>query len=131
TTPVAAPATAPINPVAPPPPPPPPGATPGASPTTLTVNAPVAVNPAAGDPLIHFRFDPEGRRVDDFTALQAACDGYSRLMGSVAGPEDKPLPPLTADMSGLIARGLVKAIPTAPDGKRYIFDTETRKVKIQ
>ncbi|MEW6305878.1 MAG: hypothetical protein AB1705_20560 [Verrucomicrobiota bacterium] len=120
---------------APPPPAPPPVAGDGGAVAVPSVAAPVAVDPAdpsGGDPLIHFRFEPNGARRDDLTALQAAVDGYSRLIGSSVMQEgDKPWDPLTADMSGLIQRRLIKGFPAAPDGKRYVYNPETRKVSLK
>ncbi|MEW6307388.1 MAG: hypothetical protein AB1705_28380, partial [Verrucomicrobiota bacterium] len=119
-------------PVEAPPPPPAPGTATAAATAAPSLAAPVPVDPTAGDPLAHFRFDPNGKRLDDHAALQAACDGYSRLISSsVTEPGQEPWPNLNATMSGLIEKKLVAAIPPAPGGKRYVFDTETHKVKVQ
>ncbi|MEW6305880.1 MAG: hypothetical protein AB1705_20570 [Verrucomicrobiota bacterium] len=98
-----------------------------AAPTPVDPN-----DPTGGDPLIFFRFDPNGKRLDDLAALQAACDGYSRkLSSSVTGPEDKPWDPLTADMRGLLEKKFIKFLPPAPDGKRYVYNPETHKVSLK
>lgn len=124
---------APADPGAPPPPP---------APVTAATPAPPAGNPASAsaapgaptaapgsDPLFYFRRDEKGQALNDLEALQLAAEAYSRKAGMSESP-DQPVWANLTDLSQLVKVGMLKALPAAPAGKKYVVQPKTHKVSL-
>jgi hypothetical protein len=79
--------------------------------------------------------DEDDQPLDTLAALQYAVDTYERLRG-MDGPDDeeeaktwKPMPEIT-DLQQLVRYRLIRAVPQAPAGKKYVYDPQTRKVSL-
>ncbi len=75
----------------------------------------------------------EGKALSTQQGLQRAADYYSRnlLPASVPqapGDKRKTLPPLT-DLQQLVDFRVIKAIPPAPDGKKWVLEGSQVKLK--
>lgn len=88
-----------------------------------------AIGTIAGDPLAFYRYDSQGKPLDDLRALQNAIDSYSRSAGMTFTPTDKPKPPLSK-LEDLVSNGFLRGVPAPPAGKRYVFDAATQKVTV-
>jgi hypothetical protein len=61
--------------------------------------------------------------------LQRAVDIYSDLRFSSVEGDAEPWPELR-DFSQLIQRGIVKKLPDAPPGQKFVMDAKTKKVAL-
>lgn len=70
--------------------------------------------------------DGEGNVLNAIQGLQRVVDYYNRTLLPQSAPRApgdrrKPLPPLT-DLQQLVSMGLVKQLPQAPPGKKYVLE---------
>jgi hypothetical protein len=79
--------------------------------------------------------DEDGKSMDTLAALQYASEVYERLK-AMDYPDDeeaakrwKPRPPLT-DLQQLVQYRIIRAVPAAPAGQKYVYDAQTKKVKL-
>jgi hypothetical protein len=127
------------------PPTPPPGAatsppaSAGAAPAVAASEAPAQPPPVAfGGPTTTEGLpaqDESGNSMDTLAALQYASEVYERLK-AMDYPDDeeaakrwKPRPPLT-DLQQLVQYRIIRAVPAAPAGQKYVYDAQTKKVKL-
>ncbi len=104
------------------------------APPPPTTELPFAQNPTAtkaGIPTV----DADGNQIDTITGLQRAVEYYQRVL-AVREPDDeeeekyfKPVPPLT-NLQQLVDYRVIRAIPKAPEGKKYVFDKDSGLVKL-
>lgn len=80
---------------------------------------------------------PPDKKVEQtIAALEQAVEYYTRvLMNRTPVDEEeekrfKPVPPLK-DLEQLVQYRLIKAVPAGPNGKKYVYDAQTGKVKLQ
>jgi hypothetical protein len=77
--------------------------------------------------------DEDGKSMDTLAALQYAAEVYDRLQAMEPVDDDnpafKPRPPLT-DLQQLVQYRIIRAVPAAPAGQKYVYDGQTRKVKL-
>ncbi len=75
-----------------------------------------------GDDVAFYRSrDSEGKLASDLDVLNNALMAY--------GTDGKQRPPFK-DLSDLVTQGLIKKMPTPPDGKKFVFDPKTAKVTL-
>jgi hypothetical protein len=85
--------------------------------------APATIN-AGPDALESIKVSNDGSpNKTDLEALQAVVDGYS------FGIDGLGAPPI-ASLDVLVAKGLLKRIPTPPEGKRWAYDSAKWKVSL-
>lgn len=83
----------------------------------------MTVKPAAGDAVAFYRpTDKLGNVATDLEVLNSALMAY--------GTDGVQRPPFH-DLSDLVKAGLLKKLPTAPPGKKYVFDAKTGQAKIE
>jgi len=77
--------------------------------------------------------DPNTAKV--LEGLNRAVEYYTRALSSRV-PQDeeeqktfKPVPPLT-DLEQLVTYRVIRAVPAAPAGKKYVFDAQTGTAKL-
>lgn len=112
------------------PPPPSKAATPAAPAGASDLAAPAAPRAVPGtDPLFYFRRDEKGRYLGDLEALQLAAEAYAgkAAMGEEAG---QPVWPNLTNLSQLVKVGMLKALPAAPAGQKYVVDPKTHRVSL-
>ena len=79
--------------------------------------------------------DADGKTIDTLAGLNRAVEYYTRvLMPMVAEDEEqaktfKGYPPLTS-LDQLVQYKVIRAIPAAPSGKKYVYDTKEYNVKL-
>lgn len=79
--------------------------------------------------------DAYGNPIDTITGLTRAVDYYNRYLRTyIPSDEDeeknfKPFPPLKS-LQQLVEYKLIRAVPKAPDGKKYVYDEATATVKM-
>lgn len=102
-------------------------AAPAAAPELAAPAAPRATLDA--DPLFYFRRDEKGRYLGDLEALQLAAEAYvgKAAMGEEA---DQPVWPNLTNLSQLVKVGMLKALPAAPAGQKYVVDPKTHRVSL-
>ena len=125
---------------APPPPPAPKKAE--AAVTTPAVTAPPAVTPppapaaggaaaaaapAAAEPESKEIKDPEGKTLSALQYMQKLADAYGRMRATQV--EGNQWPPLT-DLQQIVNVGMVKRLPSAPAGQKFVFDAQSGNVKL-
>jgi hypothetical protein len=72
--------------------------------------------------------DETGRPLETIQGLQKVADYYSRVLMPNSGPRSpmevgkkQPLPPLT-DLQQLVKMRLIKQVPAAPAGKKFVIE---------
>lgn len=125
-------------------PPPPAKATPSAAvtaPATTPPPAPTTPPPAAGGagagaaPAAAAAAEAEPKEIKDVDGktlsavqyMQNLVDTYNRLRATQV--EGNQWPPLT-DLQQVVNVGLVKRLPSAPAGQKFVFDAPSGKVKV-
>lgn len=122
------------------PPPPPAPKKAEAAVTTPAVTAPPAVTPppapaaggtaaapAAAEPESKEIKDPEGKTLSALQYMQNLADTYGRMRATQV--EGNQWPPLT-DLQQIVNVGLVKRLPSAPAGQKFVFDAQSGNVKL-
>lgn len=99
--------------------PPPPAVTGAASHATTT--ATVAVNREMQD--------DEGKPITVVQYVQRAVDAYERMRYASVEGDKPPWPPLQ-DLSQLVKVGILKTLPPAPAGEKFVLDPRTQKVSL-
>jgi len=120
--------------VAPPPAAPPAvNMTPSAPPTTApTPDAPppvaggAAIMPPAAEAEAKVA-DAEGKPLPILDYMNLIVEGYERTRAGMT--EGTPWPPIT-DLNQLVQVGYVKRLPAAPEGQKFQFNPETKKVTL-
>lgn len=73
--------------------------------------------------------DENGKQLNVLQYLQQAVGQYDRLRPGSAYGDNPGWPPLT-DLNQLIKVGLLKSLPAAPPGKKFVLDPQTMKVSL-
>jgi hypothetical protein len=108
-----------------------PPSTPGAAPAAPADAANANPSPE-GLPMT----DDSGKVLDTLGGLQRAVEYYTRvLVPRVPVDEEeekrfKPVPPLK-DLQQLVEYKVIRAVPAAPAGKKYVYDPISGKVKLE
>jgi len=117
-----------------PPPPPQPAVNLTAAPPTPATPAPDAAPPpvpgsapAAPDNTEVKLEDGDGKAIPLLDFLNLAASNYERTRAGMT--EGNPWPPLT-DLNQLVQYRVIKRLPAAPEGYKFVFSAETRKVTI-
>ena len=120
----AAPAADPLAGGAPPAPTPPPEAAPPPA------AGPAAMPVAAAEEPKEFK-DPDGKTISLMQHMEALVAGYERQRASnAADPANNPQwPPLT-DLNQLVNMRMIARLPKAPDGQKFVYDSQTGKVSL-
>jgi hypothetical protein len=71
--------------------------------------------------------DDEGNALTALAYLQQAVDTYDRSRAGTATADSDGWPELT-DLSQLVKYRIVRRLPPAPPGQRFVFDAKTGKV---
>jgi hypothetical protein len=123
---------------------PPPSPLAESSPENAALAAAASVETSAQPPAIAFggatsaeglpMQNDEGKTLDTMASLQYAAEVYERLRGMEPPVDDdnpryKPRPPLT-DLQQLVQYRVIRAVPAAPAGQKYVYDPQTGKVKL-
>jgi len=102
------------------------------TPTTPTPEAPppvaggAAILPPVAEAEVKVA-DAEGKPLPILDYMNLIVEGYERTRAGMT--EGTPWPPIT-DLNQLVQVGYVKRLPAAPEGQKFQFNPETKKVTL-
>jgi len=71
--------------------------------------------------------DADGKPIPALEFVNAAIDGYERMRASMT--EGETWPPIT-NINQLTAYRIIRRLPSAPAGKQYVIDPETKRAAL-